>query len=121
MCTDRTVEGSRWGIQIDQPQSSVTWIPLDPARPNLDRFPKLEHTSPLHVKVLPGETLFLPSLWFHRVGAREGTVTVAVNYWHDMRFDCKWVYFQFLQRLATQHLENREEHEEENAVESVST
>jgi hypothetical protein len=27
-------------------------------------------------------------------------VTVAVNYWHDMQFDSKWVYFQFLERLT---------------------
>ena len=70
---------------------------------------------------------YLPSLWFHRVGAtdalephprlpacrgggmvpggrRRRVVTAAVNWWHDMRFDCRWVYFQFLQRLATRSL-----------------
>ena len=28
-------------------------------------------------------------------------MTVAVNYWHDMQFDQKYVYYRFLQGLAS--------------------
>ena len=59
----------------------------------------------LDVRVREGEVLFLPALWFHRVGAAPGRVTVAVNYWHDMQFDARWVYFSFLQQIATADLE----------------
>ena len=112
----------------------VTWSPRDPAaahagasngtaemaaaaaRRAARHFPLLAHASPLHVRVREGEVLYLPSLWHHRVGAtaareppgpdgrRRRVVTAAVNWWHDMRFDCKWVYYQFLQRLATRSL-----------------
>ena len=86
------------------------------ARRAARHFPLLAHASPLHVRVREGEVLYLPSLWHHRVGAtaareppgpdgrRRRVVTAAVNWWHDMRFDCKWVYYQFLQRLATRSL-----------------
>lgn len=37
--------------------------------------------------------------------AQEG-LTVAVNYWHDMKFDFKYVYYRFLQRLAQKYAGN---------------
>lgn len=40
----------------------------------------------------------MPALWYHRV-AQKG-ITIAVNYWHDMQFDHKYVYYRFLQTLA---------------------
>lgn len=42
--------------------------------------------------------LYLPALWYHRVS--QNGITVAVNYWHDMQFDQKYVYYRFLQSLA---------------------
>lgn len=44
------------------------------------------------------DILYLPSLWYHRVSQRG--ITVAVNYWHDMQFDHKYVHYRFLQTLA---------------------
>lgn len=69
--------------------SVVPWIPLNPADPDLRRYPLFRHASPLTVTVKPGEMLFLPSMWFHQV-AQRGT-TVAVNHWFDMKFDTKFV------------------------------
>jgi hypothetical protein len=37
---------------------------------------------------------------YHRVAQRG--LTVAVNYWHDMAFDHKYVYHNFLMGLAAQ-------------------
>ena len=25
--------------------------------------------------------------------------TVAINYWHDMSFDCKWIYYMLLRSV----------------------
>lgn len=44
------------------------------------------------------DILYLPALWYHRVSQRG--ITVAVNYWHDMQFDHKYVYYRFLETLA---------------------
>lgn len=34
-------------------------------------------------------------------------LTIAVNYWHDMQFDHKYVYYRFLQGLATARNDER--------------
>lgn len=44
------------------------------------------------------DILYLPALWYHRVSQKG--VTIAVNYWHDMQFDFKYVYYRFLQQLG---------------------
>ena len=53
--------------------------------------------APLRVKVQAGEILYLPSLYYHRVTQTE--MTIAVNYWHDMAYDAKYVYYNFIQNL----------------------
>lgn len=64
-------------------------------------------TSPLRVVVRKGEMLYLPSLWFHRVSQKpdEEGRTIAVNYWYDMSYDCKWAYYKFME--AAVHLHRR--------------
>lgn len=51
------------------------------------------------------DILYLPALWYHRVSQKGPTV--AVNYWHDMRFDHKYVYYRFLQSLARRYHDAR--------------
>jgi hypothetical protein len=36
---------------------------------------------------------------YHRVTQRGPTI--AVNYWHPMRFDCKYVYWRFVRDVAS--------------------
>lgn len=55
-------------------------------------------TGGLTIRVQAGQCLYLPSLWYHRV--EQIGVTVAVNFWYDMAFDAKWVYYQFLRRIT---------------------
>ena len=64
----------------------VPWIELDPAAPDLKRFPRFRThcVQPLHCVVRKGDVLYLPALWYHRVAQRG--LTIAVNYWHDMEF-----------------------------------
>ena len=55
-------------------------------------------TSPIEVVVRKGQVLYLPALWYHQVSQRGRTI--AVNYWHDMAFDHKWIYHNLV-RNAT--------------------
>lgn len=40
-------------------------------------------------------------MWFHHVSQCPDSrgLTIAVNYWYDMRFDIKYAYFNFLQSI----------------------
>ncbi|CAN0008064.1 unnamed protein product, partial [Pylaiella littoralis] len=86
------------GFEVVMEEGTVPWVPVDPAHPDLDKYPLFRYASPVHCRVGPGDILYLPALWYHRV-AQKG-ITVAVNYWHDMQFDHKYVYYRFLQTLA---------------------
>ncbi|SPQ21880.1 50e773cd-5d29-43ee-81db-43ecf6ad73dd [Thermothielavioides terrestris] len=62
-----------------------TW---DPDRPeeNATRYSRL--AQPMRVTLEPGDMLYLPCLWYHKVSqscSPEG-VCIAVNYWYDMDF-----------------------------------
>lgn len=76
----------------------VPWIAVDPARPERHLAPAFHLASPVTCVLRPGETLYLPAMWYHRVG-QEG-VTVAVNYWHDMAFDHRYVCASFAKAVA---------------------
>ena len=45
----------------------VPWIPIDPLKPDLERYPMYKAARPVTVTVHAGETLYLPSLWYHHV------------------------------------------------------
>ena len=45
----------------------VPWIPIDPLKPDLERYPMYRDARPVTVTVHAGETLYLPSLWYHQV------------------------------------------------------
>ena len=57
--------------------------------------------KPFTVTVKAGEVLYLPSLWWHQVEQTAGkdNMVIAVNYWYDMQFDCKYAYFQLVEAL----------------------
>lgn len=76
----------------------IPWIPLDPVRPNLDRWPDYADAHPLVIDIAPGDVLFLPSLWFHHVEQEHNTI--AVNFWYDMAFDIRYNYFKFLEKMV---------------------
>ncbi|MEL7311056.1 MAG: cupin-like domain-containing protein [Pseudomonadota bacterium] len=66
---DRTLAG--------QPVSLV-----DPDAPDLDRFPRYAKAQAVAqtVTLLPGDALFVPTLWFHHVAA-ESPIGALVNFW----------------------------------------
>jgi jumonji domain-containing protein 7 len=55
------------------------------------------------VAVHAGDVLYLPAIWYHHVAQlpdEEHGWVVAVNYWHDMRFDVKYGHFRLVEELS---------------------
>lgn len=111
--------GSSSGSRSSKPSSSPPplgrrlqhrWRPRH--APHRGRWRWEGQIHPIECTVKAGEVLFLPALWYHRV--TQTCPTVAVNFWHDMRFDSRFVYWQFVGRVgkALQQLEAEEEEEE---------
>ncbi|XP_077978121.1 bifunctional peptidase and (3S)-lysyl hydroxylase Jmjd7-like [Glandiceps talaboti] len=82
----------------DHTTGQVPWIPLDPLDPDLDKYPQYAKARPIYCTVKAGQTLYLPSLWFHHVRQSQGCI--AVNFWYDMEYDIKYNYFRFLESIA---------------------
>ena len=68
-------------------------------KPDLVRYPEFSKAHKYTVRVGEGETLYLPSLWYHHVQQTQGCV--AVNYWYDMQYDIKYNYHQFISNLMS--------------------
>lgn len=63
----------------------ATW---DPDHPAANATPYSPLASPVRVVLDPGDMLYLPAMWYHKVSqtcSDEG-ICVAVNYWYDMEF-----------------------------------
>mmetsp|Transcript_41898 Transcript_41898/g.97016 ORF Transcript_41898/g.97016 Transcript_41898/m.97016 type:complete len:120 (+) Transcript_41898:139-498(+) len=84
----------------------VPWVPLDVARPDLERFPDFARAGVVEVSVRRGEMLYLPAMWYHQVEQRG--LTVAVNYWHDMQFGHAYIQHQFLRDVVGLNSEEEE-------------
>jgi peptidyl-lysine (3S)-dioxygenase / protease len=84
---------SSWRVLVEEDDGITTpWIrPFDTSSPP-------PRASPIEVVVRKGEVLYLPALWYHQVSQRGRTI--AVNYWHDMTFDHKWVYHNFVRNVV---------------------
>lgn len=52
----------------------------------------------MRLRLNSGDVLYLPSFWFHHLRQSHGCV--AVNFWYDMDYDCKWNYFNFLTNVV---------------------
>jgi hypothetical protein len=57
---------------------------VDPLAPDLERFPRFAaaRARAVTTELVPGDALFIPSLWWHHVEATE-PVNVLINYWHN--------------------------------------
>ena len=88
-------------IIVDQYKDDIVvvpWCEVDPLHPNLTTNSNFQYASPLHIEVNAGETLFIPALWYHRVGSKN--VTIAVNYWYEMSFGPVYTSYQLARRLS---------------------
>lgn len=72
---------------IEEASEEVPWITTDPPA-----------EKAIDVTVRPGDVLYLPAMWFHKVrqsnGPPGGTGTIAVNFWFDMSFDSPAYHLQ---------------------------
>ncbi|KAG5938447.1 hypothetical protein E4U53_008009 [Claviceps sorghi] len=77
-------------LRLDQGPDLVPFVTWDPDAP-LDRpTPWSRFARPMRVTLNPGDMLYLPAMWYHKVSQSsspegEGFV-VAINYWYDMEF-----------------------------------
>ncbi|RKP09052.1 cupin-like domain-containing protein [Thamnocephalis sphaerospora] len=85
-------------LEPTTPPQRVPWIPVDPTRPDLERFPRYANARPLTVRVEPGDMLYLPAMWFHHV-QQEGR-TVAVNWWYDMDYGAAYAYLMMVRGVS---------------------
>lgn len=97
-CDESNPAGSLQLTKEGCPSQSLSWIPLDPDDPNVcEKFPKFARTHPLRCTVYPGEVLYIPAMWYHRVSQIQPTI--AVNFWYDQRFDFRYAFYSTVQQL----------------------
>ena len=73
----------------------ISWIPADPEDPSwYVKHRAMEKCTPLRCRVMPGEVLYIPSMWYHRVSQTE--LTVAVNFWYDQRFNFRYALYNYV-------------------------
>ncbi|XP_061699270.1 bifunctional peptidase and (3S)-lysyl hydroxylase JMJD7 isoform X2 [Syngnathoides biaculeatus] len=70
----RQKEDGRFEVVDQRGREKVPWIPVDPLDPDLERYPAYRRARPLRCSVKAGETLYLPSLWFHHVRQSHGCI-----------------------------------------------
>ncbi|ORY80521.1 cupin-like domain-domain-containing protein [Protomyces lactucae-debilis] len=83
-------------IVPDTPVGKIPWLqPPEPPHPK---------ARPIHVILGPGETLYLPPLWFHEVQQIDDPddgLCCSVNYWYDMDYlDGSWAQWKFLRKIS---------------------
>ena len=92
-------------VVVETPMANVSWPSATPSSVRRDGGP------PAFVVTLSaGETLYLPAMWYHHVeqglcpNEAENDAdddsrqyTIAVNFWHDMRFDDRFATARFLE------------------------
>ena len=92
-----------WHVALESPPRRVSWATVDPhpeaGSPASDPADE-HHPAFIEVTVRAGELLYLPALWHHYV-RQAGRRVIAVNWWHDMRFDLRYAYFNFVRKLET--------------------
>ncbi|XP_063983082.1 bifunctional peptidase and (3S)-lysyl hydroxylase JMJD7 isoform X1 [Diachasmimorpha longicaudata] len=84
--------------QVSEEGELLPWIAVDPLKPDYTRYPMYENATTIKVSVQAGDILYLPSLWFHHV--QQSQACIAINFWYDMEYDIKYVYFKGLEMLT---------------------
>ncbi len=76
-------------VMLLSPESSAYLYPfggcivnsqVDPAEPDLDKFPKFARTTVYEATLQPGDMLFLPKGWWHYF--RTFAPSISINCWH---------------------------------------
>jgi jumonji domain-containing protein 7 len=77
-------------LEMDEDATAVPFATWDPDSPQDHATPLSHLARPIRVTLHPGDMLYLPATWYHKVtqscaDGDEGFV-VAINYWYDMEF-----------------------------------
>ncbi|KAJ8069220.1 hypothetical protein OCU04_002886 [Sclerotinia nivalis] len=92
-------------MEPDSPPTELpiaTWDPDVPSK-NPTKYSLL--AQPMHVTLEKGDMLYLPALWYHKVGQSCGDegICVAANYWYDMDFGGSfWPLCNFVRNVSLQ-------------------
>lgn len=90
---------------------SVPFAMWDPDKPQERTTSLSQFSSPMRVSLKPGDVLYLPAQWYHKVKqscSSEG-ICVAVNYWYDMEFAGSFnVLTSFVRNMANSLQRDRE-------------
>ncbi|EHA55292.1 hypothetical protein MGG_08136 [Pyricularia oryzae 70-15] len=87
--TETTATAGSLELQLDDSESEeVPFAIWDVDRPDEQATPYSKLACPMRVTLEPGDMLYLPAMWYHKVSQSCGEqgVCVAVNYWYDMDF-----------------------------------
>ena len=77
-------ESGKLQILLDEPYQMLPFPTWDPDKPNIHTTLFSRLAKPLRVTLNPGDMLYLPALWFHKVSQSSDPVEnfcCAVNYW----------------------------------------
>ncbi|KAK3327919.1 cupin-like domain-containing protein [Cercophora scortea] len=75
-------------LELENDGETVPFAIWDPDRPAENATEYSHLAEPMRVTLEPGDMLYLPCMWYHKVSqscSPEG-ICVAVNYWYDMEF-----------------------------------
>ena len=85
-------------MMLNAHATHIPWIPVDPISPDLIQYPRFTHAHPITVILYPGDALYLPPFWFHRV-SQIGKRVIAVNWWYDVQDGWKWWKWRMVERV----------------------
>ncbi|KAK4192894.1 JmjC domain-containing protein 7 [Podospora australis] len=84
----RSSSSSSLDLVVETEEPKVPFATWDPDQPFLNETEYSCLAEPMRVTLEPGDMLYLPCMWYHKVSqscSPEG-MCVAVNYWYDMDF-----------------------------------
>ncbi|KAK3937647.1 JmjC domain-containing protein 7 [Diplogelasinospora grovesii] len=75
-------------LALDPNTEPVPFAVWDPDTPETNTTAYSHLANPIRVTLGPGDMLYLPCMWYHKVSQScdEDGICVAVNYWYDMDF-----------------------------------
>ncbi|TQV99113.1 hypothetical protein V2A60_004606 [Cordyceps javanica] len=84
----RNLQG-QLSLHLDEDTTPVPFVTWDPDHPEKDHTPFSRFAQPIRVTLEPGDMLYLPAMWYHKVTQSvtendPNSFVIAVNYWYDM-------------------------------------
>jgi lysine-specific demethylase 8 len=84
----------------EHPDDLLHWSPVDPERPDLERFPRYREARPLRARLDPGDILYVPAGWWHAVFYPETTISLS-HFWYgpwSSTVGCRRIHAERLRR-----------------------